>query len=130
MYHTFPHLHKNEQVNYILSGDIYFFIKTTPYHMKEGDFLRIPSMEPHWAWATGAKMCRVLEIHSPPNRYEAGYKSIIVPMFDEGEEIVTTGVSASKESNWLEPDIPIETLQKMQDEAEVQIKSIYPNTRK
>ena len=41
-YHTKPHQHESEQINYVLEGEIWFFVKDKGYLCKKGDFHRIP----------------------------------------------------------------------------------------
>ena len=43
-YHSSPHIHDFEQLNYIQEGEMWFFILDKGYHVKKGDFLRIPRM--------------------------------------------------------------------------------------
>jgi len=37
-YHTKPHQHESEQINYVLDGEIWFFVKDKGYLCKKGDF--------------------------------------------------------------------------------------------
>ena len=49
-YHSEPHAHDCEQLNYVQRGEIWVFIEDTAYHLRTGDFLRIPPGAVHWAW--------------------------------------------------------------------------------
>ena len=49
-YHTTPHQHEAEQINYVLEGEIWFFVEERGFLCKAGDFHRIPSHKIHWAW--------------------------------------------------------------------------------
>ena len=49
-YHTTPHIHESEQLNYIQEGEIWFFVEEQGFHCKKGDFQRIPGNKVHWAW--------------------------------------------------------------------------------
>ena len=49
-YHSSPHIHDFEQLNYIQEGEMWFFIHDETYHVKKGDFLRIPRNAIHWSW--------------------------------------------------------------------------------
>ena len=49
-YHTKPHQHESEQINYVLDGEIWFFVEDKGFHCKKGDFQRIPANTVHWAW--------------------------------------------------------------------------------
>lgn len=65
-YHTSPHMHDCEQMNYIVSGEIYFFVDGRGYRCKAGDVMRIPRNKVHWAWNRGTETAVVFESHSPP----------------------------------------------------------------
>jgi quercetin dioxygenase-like cupin family protein len=49
-YHTKPHVHDCEQWNYIISGEIWFFVEEHGYRCRKGDVMRIPRNRPHWAY--------------------------------------------------------------------------------
>lgn len=42
-YHTRPHVHESEQINYVLEGEIWFFVEDKAFHCQQGDFQRIPA---------------------------------------------------------------------------------------
>jgi quercetin dioxygenase-like cupin family protein len=65
-YHTNPHKHDCEQMNYILSGEIWFFVEDQAYRCGKGDIMRIPRNKLHWAWVRADSNCSVIESHSPP----------------------------------------------------------------
>jgi mannose-6-phosphate isomerase-like protein (cupin superfamily) len=65
-YHTNPHRHDCEQLNYVLSGEIWFFIEDKAWRCTEGDIMRIPRDKLHWAWVRGSENCSVIEVHTPP----------------------------------------------------------------
>jgi mannose-6-phosphate isomerase-like protein (cupin superfamily) len=65
-YHTNPHRHDCEQLNYVLSGEIWFFIENKSWRCREGDIMRIPRDKVHWAWVRGTENCSVIEVHTPP----------------------------------------------------------------
>ena len=44
-YHTKPHRHECEQINYIVEGEMWFFVEGEGYHCKKGDLMRIPPIE-------------------------------------------------------------------------------------
>jgi quercetin dioxygenase-like cupin family protein len=71
-YHTSPHQHDCEQMNYIISGEIYFFVDGRGYRCKAGDVMRIPRNKVHWAWNRGKETAIVFESHSPPLRDRGG----------------------------------------------------------
>ena len=64
-YHTKPHQHESEQINYVLDGEIWFFVKDKGYLCKKGDFHRIPANTVHWAFNRSDKDATVAEAHSP-----------------------------------------------------------------
>ena len=83
-YHTKPHVHESEQINYIMEGEIWFFVEEKGFHCKKGDFQRIPANKIHWAWNRSDKDAVVAEAHAPGligGRTGEG----AVALFDEGE---------------------------------------------
>lgn len=66
-YHTRPHKHDAEQINYIVSGEIWFFVEDRAFRCKAGDFMRIPRNRVHWAWnRSETDEAVVMETHAPP----------------------------------------------------------------
>jgi hypothetical protein len=53
-------------MNYIVSGEIYFFVDGRGYRCKAGDVMRIPRSKVHWAWNRGSETAIVFESHCPP----------------------------------------------------------------
>jgi quercetin dioxygenase-like cupin family protein len=83
-YHTKPHVHESEQINYVMEGEIWFFVEEKGFHCKKGDFQRIPANKIHWAWNRSDKDAMVAEAHAPGligGRTGEG----AVALFDEGE---------------------------------------------
>ncbi len=64
-YHSEPHSHDCEQLNYVQTGEIWVFIEDTAYHLRVGDFLRIPPGAVHWAWNRSDDTCELIEMHTP-----------------------------------------------------------------
>ena len=64
-YHTTPHVHVSEQINYVQEGEIWFFVEDQGFHCKQGDFQRIPANKVHWAWNRSDKDTVVIEAHAP-----------------------------------------------------------------
>ena len=64
-YHSEPHVHACEQLNYVDEGEIWIFVEDEAYHLREGDFLRVPALAVHWAWNRGEESCRLFEAHDP-----------------------------------------------------------------
>jgi mannose-6-phosphate isomerase-like protein (cupin superfamily) len=64
-YHSNPHRHDCEQLNYVMSGEVWVFVDNDSFLMKSGDFSRIPRNALHWAWNRGTEDCVLLEVHAP-----------------------------------------------------------------
>ena len=64
-YHTKPHQHESEQINYVMDGEIWFFVEDKGFHCKKGDFQRIPANTIHWAWNRSDEEATVAEAHAP-----------------------------------------------------------------
>lgn len=64
-YHSNPHRHDAEQLNYLLDGEVWVFIEDDAFLMKAGDFSRIPKNALHWAWNRSDKPCTLIEAHAP-----------------------------------------------------------------
>ena len=62
-YHTTPHAHEAEQINYVLEGEIWFFVEDRGFLCKAGDFHRIPGHKIHWAWNRSNADAVVVEAH-------------------------------------------------------------------
>ena len=65
-YHSIPHKHAAEQINYVVSGEAWLFVEDQGFHGGPGSVSRIPKDAVHWAWVTGDEPLTVLEIHTPP----------------------------------------------------------------
>jgi quercetin dioxygenase-like cupin family protein len=84
-YHTKPHQHESEQINYVLEGEIWFFVKDEGFLCKKGDFHRIPANTVHWAFNRSDKDAMVAEAHAPGLiGGRAGTNA--AALFDEGEK--------------------------------------------
>jgi quercetin dioxygenase-like cupin family protein len=66
-YHSPPHLHACDQMNYLISGELWIFLENEAYHLRPGDFMRVPRMAPHWAFNPSDEDCVLIESHSPIN---------------------------------------------------------------
>jgi quercetin dioxygenase-like cupin family protein len=94
-YHSNPHRHDCEQINYVLEGEVWVFLENDAFLMKKGDFSRIPRNALHWAWNRGDSDCILIEVHAPAcdplNRKNA------VGLFAEGETPdLSTAVTTSR----------------------------------
>jgi mannose-6-phosphate isomerase-like protein (cupin superfamily) len=86
-YHTRPHQHDAEQMNYIISGEIWFYVDGRGYRCGPGDVMRIPKNKVHWAWNRGNENAVLIETHSPPligNNAEA--RALSVPLLGPSED--------------------------------------------
>src|SRR5262247_667630 len=83
-YHTTPHAHEAEQINYVLDGEIWFFVQERGFLCKAGDFHRIPAHKIHWAWNRSNADAVVVEAHAPA--LEAGKLQLTsIGLFDDAE---------------------------------------------
>ncbi len=94
-YHTKPHVHESEQINYILEGEIWFFVEEKGFHCKEGDFQRIPANRVHWAWNRSDKDVVVAEAHAPALIGGMAGESAVA-LFDDGEKPLVRGPGENK----------------------------------
>jgi quercetin dioxygenase-like cupin family protein len=65
-YHSKPHYHDAEQMNYVVDGSIWFFIGDQGFRAVKGDIVRIPRNAVHWAWVREPGNCVLFESHTPP----------------------------------------------------------------
>jgi quercetin dioxygenase-like cupin family protein len=89
-YHTRPHRHDAEQINYIVSGEIWFFVDGFGYRCGPGDIMRIPRNRVHWAYNRGTEHCVIIESHCPPligNDAEA--RKTAVPLLAPDEDVAS-----------------------------------------
>src|SRR5437879_3719736 len=64
-YHSRPHVHNCEQLNYVMRGEIWIFVANEKFQLREGDFFRVPKMAVHWAWNRSTEDCVLFECHAP-----------------------------------------------------------------
>jgi quercetin dioxygenase-like cupin family protein len=92
-YHSFPHRHDSEQLNYCMDGEIWIFVENKAHLLKKGDFSRVPSGKVHWAWNRSDQEVTLVESHVPamsfPDDPERNGK--LLGLFDEGEEPQISG---------------------------------------
>jgi quercetin dioxygenase-like cupin family protein len=82
-YHSRPHIHDTEQMNYVIDGEIWVFVDDQFFLVKAGDFYRVPAMAVHWGWITSDKPCTILEVFAPP--YVSSSHANAVPLYADGE---------------------------------------------
>jgi len=64
-YHSHPHTHDAEQINYVTEGEVWVFINDGGFLMKTGDLCRIPRNAVHWAWNRSSSSVTLVEVHAP-----------------------------------------------------------------
>lgn len=99
-YHSKPHKHLPEQLNYVVEGELWIFIEEEGYLLKTGDFLRIPGNALHWAWNRGNGPCTMVQAHAPVLAPEA--RAGTHGLFAEGE---TPRVNKSPPSDSFDIDV-------------------------
>jgi quercetin dioxygenase-like cupin family protein len=87
-YHSFPHSHDAEQLNFCLEGEIWIFVDEEAHLLTKGDFHRVPRNAIHWAWNRSDKDIILLEAHTPPLiRFPDNpeVEDLYAPLFSENE---------------------------------------------
>lgn len=56
-FHSKPHYHDSEQLNYVADGEMWIFIGEEGFPLKKGDFFRIPRNAVHWSWNRSDRPC-------------------------------------------------------------------------
>jgi quercetin dioxygenase-like cupin family protein len=84
-YHSKPHSHDSEQLNYVLEGELYVFVGDAGFLAKKGDTFRIPRNAVHWSWVQGTSPCVLLETHTPPLIGDPGVIDTARALIGEGE---------------------------------------------
>ncbi|MFZ0667150.1 MAG: cupin domain-containing protein [Acidimicrobiales bacterium] len=65
-YHSRPHRHMSEQINYVAEGEIWVFIDDKAFLAQMGDFYRIPANSVHWGWNRGDGPVTTFQAFAPP----------------------------------------------------------------
>jgi quercetin dioxygenase-like cupin family protein len=108
-YHSRPHKHDTEQMNYVVDGEIWVFVEDQFFLVKAGDFYRVPRNAVHWGWITSDKPCTILEVFAPT--YLSGSHPNAAALYADGEtrqpvkDIKTESVS--DEYRKVEEKLPI-----------------------
>lgn len=89
-YHSRPHHHESEQINYVVDGEIWVFVETDGFLCRAGDFFRIPANAVHWGWNRGSEPVTTFQVHAPP--LDPSRPAVAV-LAAEGEEVVARGDS-------------------------------------
>src|SRR5258708_2254814 len=99
-YHSRPHVHDSEQLNYVLAGELYVFIDETGFLVRQGDIFRVPRNAVHWSWVQGATPCGWPETHAPPLIADPGVTDTAVALMTEAEkDAVITKVGSQWPTN-------------------------------
>ncbi len=101
-YHSKPHRHQPEQLNYVTEGELWVFIDEEGYCLKKGDFLRIPGNKLHWAWNRGEVPCTMIQVHAPVLAPDDRVGT--VPLFGENE---TPRINASPPAETEDIDVSV-----------------------
>jgi quercetin dioxygenase-like cupin family protein len=86
-YHSKPHYHDAEQMNYVVSGSIWFFIEDRGYKAVQGDIVRVPRNAVHWAWVREPGGCTLFESHTPPLTGDEKMQKSAVSLLGPGENV-------------------------------------------
>lgn len=89
-YHSRPHYHESEQLNYVLEGEMWVFIEEDGFIAKAGDFFRVPANAIHWAYNRSAHAVTSFQVHAPPLEPQ---RDAAHGLFAEGEEPAVRGNS-------------------------------------
>jgi quercetin dioxygenase-like cupin family protein len=65
-YHSRPHYHESEQLNYVMEGEMWVFIEEEGFQVRAGDFFRVPANAVHWAYNRSDAAVTTFQVHSPP----------------------------------------------------------------
>jgi len=82
-YHSRPHIHDAEQINFVTEGEVWVFVNGKGFLAQTGDFFRIPRNAVHWAWNRSDGPCTVVEVHAPA--VEPKKRKGSVGLFDDDE---------------------------------------------
>lgn len=96
-YHSKPHAHDCEQLNYVLQGELLVFIGDKAFQVRQGDTFRVPRNAVHWSWVRGDVPSILLETHAPPLIGDPGFDRTAMPLIDAQENV---GPSERTSSIW------------------------------
>jgi mannose-6-phosphate isomerase-like protein (cupin superfamily) len=81
-YHSKPHVHDCEQLNYVV-----VFIGESAVHVREGDMFRVPRNVVHWSRVLGTSPCTLIEAHAPPLVGDPGFDETAVALLELHEHL-------------------------------------------
>jgi mannose-6-phosphate isomerase-like protein (cupin superfamily) len=85
-YHSRPHAHDAEQLNYVQEGEVWFFVDDRGYHLRQGDFFRVPRSAVHWMWNRTSRPLVLIEAHAPSLADDPLFESFGVRLLDGAED--------------------------------------------
>lgn len=85
-YHSRPHAHDAEQLNYVQEGEVWFFVGERGYHLRQGDFFRVPRGSVHWMWNRTERPIALIEVHSPSMLEDRLFSAFAVRLLDSDED--------------------------------------------
>ncbi len=85
-YHSRPHAHDAEQLNYVQQGEVWFFVAERGYHLRQGDFFRVPRGAVHWMWNRTDKPLALIEAHAPSLGDDPLFEGFGVRLFSDDED--------------------------------------------
>lgn len=89
-YHSQPHYHESEQLNYVLDGEMWVFVEEEGFIAHAGDFFRVPARAVHWAFNASADPVTTFQVHAPPLEPE---REACQGLYAEGERPAPRGDS-------------------------------------
>lgn len=95
-YHSRPHAHDAEQLNYVQEGEVWFFVGDRGYHLRRGDFFRVPRGAVHWMWNRTDRPLVLIEAHSPSMANDPLFASFGARLFEEGEDQTVEGEAVNR----------------------------------
>lgn len=98
-YHSRPHRHRSEQVNYVVDGEVWAFVEKEAFLAQAGDFFRIPAYAVHWAWNRSDAPVSLFEAFSPV--LDPYTRKNCVSLLAAGEE---SALTRYHETERLDPD--------------------------
>ena len=90
-YHSSPHTHASEQMNYCAEGEVWIFVEDKGTRLNKGDMMRVPRDAVHWAWNRSSKPCVLWESHTPGNIGAQRVRDTAGPLFTPDEAMPTGG---------------------------------------
>jgi quercetin dioxygenase-like cupin family protein len=115
-FHSIPHVHACEQLNYMMSGELWCFVGEQAFLAHPGDFFRIPANAVHWTWNKSSDSCTVVEAHMPGMQADPSIGGTGVPLYDDDE---TPAPSAAPTSIFVDPRVyKVEEVERQTAEAD------------